>query len=213
MPPGWHSVRFPRNAPAPSALHAEWEQGAVLRIDSGRSSAFWPVTGSGAPLPRLAPVLASTGLTGTDPTDTLRLAEMLLLREGSETDPSGLLGPLFIDAKRACAAGLLTPAERDDLVAEADTETARRISRVLAMLERATHRPPEVLEQLRALTHSPPQFSRLCAAHGIDFSIAHPFWHWPIPSIPAALDSSPPLTGSQLALLGREWRRRIDVAV
>ena len=213
MPPGWHTVRFPRNAPAPSALHAEWEQGAVLRIDSGRSSAFWPVTGSGAPLPRLAPVLASTGLTGTDPTDTLRLAEMLLLREGSETDPSGLLGPLFIDAKRACAAGLLTPAERDDLVAEADAETTRRISRVLAMLERATHRPPEVLEQLRALAGSPQQFSRVCDAHEIDFSIARPFWHWPIPSIPAALASSPPLTESQLTLLGQTWRHRVDTAV
>lgn len=213
MPPGWHTVRFPRNSPAPAALHAEWEQGHVLRIDSGRSSAFWPVTSSGAPLPRLAPVLASTGLTGTDPTDKLRLAEMLLLREGSETDPSGLLGPLFIDVESACTAGLITPAERDDLVADADAETTRRISRVLAMLERTAHRPPEVLEQLRALTHSPPQFSRLCAAHEIDFSISRPFWHWPIPSIPAALDTSPPLTGSQLALLGREWRRRIDVAV
>lgn len=155
MPPGWHTVRFPRHSPAPAALHAEWEQGHVLRIDSGRSSAFWPVTSSGAPLPRLAPVLASTGLTGTDPTDKLRLAEMLLLREGSETDPSGLLGPLFIDATRACTAGLITPAERDDLVADADAETTRRISRVLAMLERTAHRPPEVLEQLRALTHSP----------------------------------------------------------
>ena len=36
MPPGWHTVRFPRNSPAPAALHAEWKQGHVLRIDSGR---------------------------------------------------------------------------------------------------------------------------------------------------------------------------------
>lgn len=144
----------------------------------------------------------------------MRLAEVLLVTAENGADTTtGLFGPLRVDAEQAYAANLITPEERDDLVAGAAAETTARMDRVVSGLERSHHRSKEILDQLRDAMHSPPQFASLCAVHRINFSIWRPLWVWEIPSISAALAAAPPLSESQLKLLGQEWRRIVDLAV
>lgn len=209
-PPEWRAVPFLGTSSPPPRLHQHWKQGQVLRIDSGRYSAFWPVNVSGDPIPGLGHIIRGAGHT-----DPVRLAEALLI---TIDDPSKgetvYISPPRVDINDAYAVGLVEQVERDNQVQEARETTNNRMHECLSRLkQRSDQWSQEALIRLKASTNSQKKFLTLSKEYGLQFRIKRPIWSWEIRSVQAALEVLPPLTGPQLELFGREWSYQIARAL
>lgn len=213
MPEGWKSSVWPTSATPDSKLQRWIDDGRVLVIRHGSRTVAWPLIDH-SPVLGFEHVLAGARQLPLKPE---QIAEAILatrLAYTTEADDDADEPPSLpqVPPSDAHTAGLITEDERDALLQETAELTERLIQRLLYRTERYGLVTSDELEQLRAAASNPPRFRYLANQHGLRFWVPSAYWVWEVEPIPDALASSK-LTPPQLQLLGREWCRRVGLAL
>jgi hypothetical protein len=177
LPDGWRVRSFGFGEVVPHALEELASAGQVARTAVGSRTVFWPLTEGDLPVARFDAVLrGGVGL------DAARLAEVVLTR----LDYPHVAVPAAV----AKDLGFITSAEREELIAGAESANAALVASTLKDAQRTLD--AEDYAELVAAAGNLENFAKLARRHYFLFGIRVPTWTWDIGSVVDALQAGEP---------------------
>ncbi|MBB3675845.1 hypothetical protein [Modestobacter versicolor] len=188
-PADWHGRVIDEAAtPSPQEL-ADVGANRVLRLTSGGRHVLWPYTADGQPVRGFDALLAGAGKISA-----AEFVELVLV----QTKDTGRHPR--VPAATAWELGFVSSVERDDIIAEAQANNDREVSRVLA----GNLRSSRVEDDLRAAAHDHVRFAKIARGAQLPCFIVQPTWTWYVDSVREAMASG--ASTEQLRWLGHEMR-------